>query len=70
MTDEAVEGRDAFLEKRAPTGAPSPLLLSLHRLALVNPLSRRLTEAIAMAGLRPPLSVPSRTGFGCAASGS
>ena len=26
MTDEAVEGRDAFLEKRAPTGAPSPLL--------------------------------------------
>lgn len=27
----------------------------------VNPLRRRLTEAIAMTGMRPPLSVPSRT---------
>lgn len=27
----------------------------------MNPLSRRLTEAIAMAGLRPPLTVPNRT---------
>jgi naphthoate synthase len=24
MTDEAVEGRDAFLEKRAPDGSPFP----------------------------------------------
>ena len=27
MTDEAVEGRDAFLEKRPPDWSPLPLLL-------------------------------------------
>ena len=31
MTDEAVEGRDAFLQKRDPDWSPVPLVLLSHR---------------------------------------
>lgn len=78
MTDEAVEGRDAFLEKRDPDWSPFPDTSSrapeVRRdnrgtapetapnsshidSAAVNPL-RRITEAIALTGMRPPLSLP------------
>ena len=42
-------------QRRAPSGTPA------IDFQPVNPLRRKLTEAIAMAGMRPPLRVPART---------